>query len=300
MRFLGPNLRRYFLGAVLVLSFVGTGPHRLMSSEDGSTGIKGFFTERFSGEFRALVYGTVQEPRYSTQNPGNDFLQMPRYLGDQELRPDLRFNFDPLELTAKPRMGLEYSSLAGTGTREHGSRWDDEWYVNEWLARLKVRENLLVSYGRENLQWGPSFLFSPSNPFFQDNGRRNPYVEVPGSDFARLVWIGKESWTLSLILNTEAGRNKPTGPDPFETTYAAKIDYTGRENYASFVLSHKEQAGKSLGFFGGRTVSDALLLYCEGNLAQGGRALYPEEDRSPFGASMRQIYKDSTALKPVV
>jgi hypothetical protein len=33
-------------------------------------------------------------------------------------------------------------------------------------ARLRLTECLFVSYGRENLQWGPSALFSPSNPFF--------------------------------------------------------------------------------------------------------------------------------------
>jgi hypothetical protein len=273
-----------------------------MANEDGESGNKaaGFFTKRFSGEFRALTYGIFQEPTYSTQNPGNNFLQIPRYLGDLELRPDLRFNLDPLELSAKPRMRLEYSAWTGAGMREHGSDWVDDWYVNEWLARLKVRENLFVSYGRENLQWGPSFLFSPSNPFFPDNGRRNPYLEVQGSDFARLVWIPESSWTLSFIFNTEAGRNKPVGPDLFEKTYAAKIDYTGRENYASFILSHKERVGDTFGFFGGWTASDAVLLYAEGAVTEGSRALYPDRDLSPFGASMRQTYKDSTALKPVI
>jgi hypothetical protein len=258
------------------------------------------FAEKFSMDFRALTYGILQEPTYSTQNPGNTFLRMPRYLGDLELRPDLRFNPEPLELMVKPRMRLEYSAWTGAGMREDGSNWDDDWYVNEWLARLKMRENLFVSYGRENLQWGPSFLFSPSNPFFPDNGRRNPYLEVPGSDFARVVWIPEASWTVSLIANTEEGRNKPVGPDPFEKTYAAKIDYTGRESYASLVLSHKERVGNTLGILGGWTVSDAVLLYAEGAVTEGSRALYPDADRSSFGASMQQIYKDSTVLKPVI
>ena len=134
-------------------------------------------------EFRALTYGILQEPSYSTQNPGNNFLQMPRYLGDLELRPDLRFNLDPLELMAKPRMRLEYSAWTGAGMREHGSKWDDDWYVNEWLARLKVRENLFVSYGRENLQWGPSFLFSPSNPFFPGQWPSQPLSRSTGFRF---------------------------------------------------------------------------------------------------------------------
>jgi hypothetical protein len=228
------------------------------------------FAERFSMDFRVLTYGILQEPSCSTQNPGNTFLRMPRYFGDLEVRPDMRFSLDPLEIMAKPRMRLEYRAWTGAGIGEPGSEWDEEGYVNEWLARLKVRENLFVSYGRENLQWGPSFLFSPSNPFFPDNGRRNPYLEVAGSDFARVVWIPHSSWTFSFIANMKEGRNKPIGPDPFETTYAVKIDYTGGEKYASLILSHKERVGNTVGFFGGWTASDAVLLYAEGAVSRGG------------------------------
>jgi hypothetical protein len=291
----------YFLAAVLaflaVLIWPGTG---FADTDTEPVETEKTFTEKFTMEFRALTYGNLQEPSYSTQNQRNNFLRMPRYLGDIELRPDLRFNVSALELMAKPRMRLEYNAWTGAGMREQGSKWDDDWYVNEWLARVKVRENLFVSYGRENLQWGPSFLFSPSNPFFPDNGRRNPYLEVPGSDFARLVWIPESSWTLSFIVNTEEGRNKPVGPDPFEKIYAAKIDYTGRENYASLILSHKEHTGNTTGIVGGWTVSDAVLLYAEGAITEGGRSLYPERDHSFFGSSMQQIYKDGTALKPVL
>jgi len=281
-----------------MLALVCIVPDRVMSSEDKAAGTEGPFAGRFSGEFSVLVYGTLLEPRYSTQNPGNNFLQISRYFGDLELRPDLRLDLNPLELMVKPRVRLEYSVRTGAGAR--ALEWGDDWYVNEWLARLKMRENLFISYGRENLQWGPSFLFSPSNPFFPDNGRRNPYLEVPGSDFARIVWIPASPLTLSFISNTGAGRNEPIGPDPFEKTYAAKIDYVGRENYASLILSHKEHVGDALGFFGGWTVSDAVLLYAEGALTKGDRALYPERDHSPFGLSMRQIYSDSRALKPVI
>ena len=169
-------------------------------------------SEHFSFDFRILTYGIIQEPANSSQNPGNNFLQMPHYLADLEIRPDLRLNIDPLELSVKPRMRLEYSFWQ-EGNRKGESEWDDDWYINEWLARLKVLENLFISYGRENLQWGPSYLFSPSNPFFQDNGRRNPYLEVPGMDFGRVVWIPGSSWTISFIANTDEGRNKTIGPD---------------------------------------------------------------------------------------
>ena len=172
--------------------------------------------------------------------------------------------------------------------------------MNEWLARVRARDDLFVSYGRENLQWGPSFLVSPSNPFFRDNGRSNPYLEVPGMDFSRLVYIPGSAWTISLIVNTGKGLNLPLDPGPFEKIYAAKLDYTGAQNYASLIASRKGN-DSTLGFFGGWTASDALLLYGEGSLRQGSSALYPRKDpASPPGFSMQEDLADDSAVKPVL
>jgi hypothetical protein len=301
---MGPSLlkKKCVIAIIFLLAGLGWLPEMGMGAEDtdsGGASIWKKFAERFSFDLRILGYGIVQEPSNSSQNPDNNFLQLPHYLADLEIRPDLRLNLDPLELSVKPRMKLEVRAWQ-EGSRQGDSEWKDDWYVNEWLARWKVRENLFLSYGRENLQWGPSFLFSPSNPFFQDNGRRNPYLEVPGMDFGRLVWIPGSSWTLSFIANTTEGRNKPLGPDPFERTYALKVDYTGRENYGSLILSYKESSKISLGFFGGWTVSDAILLYTEGAMTQGSEGLYPKNDGFPFGASMQKIYADDYTIKPVL
>jgi hypothetical protein len=305
------RLKCFFWVVAILMAAVGSWPRTATADEDthASPGVmEKIWAERFSIDFRTLTYGVAQEPANSSQNPSNNFLQMAHYVTVLELRPDMRLNLDPLDLSAKPRMRLDYSFWQ-EGIRKGESRGDDDWFVNEWLARLKARENLFLSYGRENLQWGPSFLFSPSNPFFQDNGRRNPYLEVPGMDFGRLVWIPHSSWTVSFIANTNEGLNKTSGPGiflasslppPFEKTYALKIDYTGRQNYASMILSHREGFNDSFSFFGGWTISDAVLLYAEGVVTQGSEALYPKKNSSPFGASMQQFYLDSSAVRPVV
>jgi hypothetical protein len=262
-------------------------------------GIQKILPESFSWDLRILPYGIIQEPAHSTQNPGNNFLQLPRYSANLEIRPDLRLKMEAIELMVKPRMKLEVDFWQEGSRRGEHQENNDE-YINEWLARWKARENLFISYGRENLQWGPSFLFSPSNPFLQDNGRRNPYQEVPGTDFGRIVWIPDSSWTLSFIANTEEGRNKPIGPDPFEKIYALKIDYIGRENYGSMILSQSEYSRNSLGFFGGWTVSDAVLLYGEGVLTRGSKALYPQKDGSLLGSSFQKLHQDDQAIWPVL
>ena len=255
-------------------------------------------SDGFEYSVRILASGTCQDPANSSQNPDNDFFQIPRYLADLELRPDFYLNFRLLELSAKPRVNLEWRAWE-EGDREGETDWDDEFFVNEWLARIRVTESLFISYGRENLQWGPSYLFSPSNPFFRDNGRRNPKREVPGMGFARLVWLPGLSWTISLIANLDEGRQEFLFFE-FEKTYALKLDYAGQEAYAGLILSRKEHDRDRLGAFGGWTATDALLLYGEGTIAKGTDALYPEKANNPFGASMEAIDDEGSSLKGIV
>ncbi len=222
-----------------------------------------------------------------------------------DARPELRLSLDRLELAAKPRMKLSLNHINGGGGAQ--DQWEDDWRVNEWLARVKVRENLFVSYGRENLQWGPSFLFSPSNPFFSDNGRRNTYMEVPGMDFGRVVWLPDHEWSVSIIANPGEGANEAINADDlpasvprYSKSYAIKADYSGRDKYASVILSRKENAETALGFYGGWTATDALLLYMEGMITRGSRALYPVENQSVFGYSMEALHKHDAAFYPVI
>ena len=255
-------------------------------------------SEGFDYSLRTLASVTSQDPASSSQNPDNDFFQIPQYLADVELRPDFYLNYNILDLSVKPRFRLEWMQWE-EGGREGATDWDDDCFVNEWLARIGMTQNLFVSYGRENLQWGPSYLFSPSNPFFRDNGRSNPKREVPGMDFARLVWLPAMSWTLSVIANLDKGRQEFQFIE-FEKTYALKLDYTGQEAYVSMVLSRKEHDRDRLGTFGGWTATDALLLYGEGTISKGTDALYPEKAEHPFGASMEAINDEASSLEGIV
>jgi len=255
-------------------------------------------SEGFEYPLRFLTFGTCQKVADSSQNPNNDFFQISRYSTELEIRPDLRLTFRRLDLSAKPRMNLEWNAWED-GVKEGDTDWDDDWFVNEWLTRIRMTENLFVSYGRENLQWGPCYLFSPSNPFFRDNGRSNPKQEVPGMDFARLVWLPGMSWTISFIANIDEGRQEFRFFE-FDKIYAVKLDYSGQEAYASMILSHQESDRNRLGVFGGWTATDALLIYGEGTISRGTNALYPIKANNPFGAYMEEVDDQDLSLKGTV
>jgi hypothetical protein len=216
----------------------------------------------FSSRISLLSFGIAAQPVDSSLNPNNT-LAIPRYQLELDVQPDLYLNLRRLELSVKPRLQLRWRQWKD-GVRQGDSTTDTKVFLQEWLARYRLIDQLFVSYGQENLQWGPSYLLSPSNPFNRDNGQNNPRLEEPGMDYGRVVWVTSPNWTFSFIANTDRGRQELI--QDFQRTYAVKVDYTVEKKYFSLIASSQEHGKSRIGFFGGWTVSDALLLHIEGSI----------------------------------
>ena len=233
---------------------------------------------------RVLGYGTRTEAADAPGNPDNRILDIKGNAAQIDVRPDFSLDLNRLQLSLQPRVNTRWEQWT-TGVKDGDAQTDTDAYIYQWLARWQATDSLFVSYGRENLQWGPAYLTSLSNPFFTDNGKENPKTEVATTDFARAVWVPNMTWSLSLIANTDAGRQSPPGGD-FSRRYAVKIDYTGSQDYASLILGGDEAAGRTLGGYYGRTLSDALLAYAEGAFLQHPFGRYAEPADSPLGLAM--------------
>lgn len=237
----------------------------ISEGNEESGGIGKELMDGFGYSVRVLGYGVVTDIRNTPVTFGREKdLGLSTYKLETDLRPDLRLDFRRLELGVKPRFNFFWEKWE-EGSLDGDSRATDDIYVNEWLARCKIMDNLFASYGRENLQWGPSYLLSPSNPFIRNNGKNNPKIEVAGTDFARTVWIPSAAWSVSLIANTEEGEEKLF--EGFERGYAAKVDYTGDKRFFSLIPQYQEDGDVWMGYYGGWNVSDALLLHSEGRVS---------------------------------
>ena len=285
-------MKRHFVnGLLIVCLFWGTAAR-------AGEGLWQGFQDNLEMDARAITFVTKNDPADSSLNPGNRLIRFEDYCAELELRPDFFWAGESLLLSFKPRLNLS-SGWWSADLDDSGQRSEARLFVNEWLARFQVSDSLFISYGRENLQWGPSYLYSPSNPFFRDNGRKNPKREVGGMEFARLVWLAGQSLTLSMIANTGRGR-QDFGSLGFDESLALKLDYQGLEDYAGLILSFKQEQGARLGWFLGGPVNDALLLYAEGALTQGVYALYPPGQNAPRHQGMELLQKDETAWAPQV
>ena len=267
----------------------------------GQSRVDSFWDEVIEGlnfELRFLGFETAQELSDSRANPRN-ILQIPDYSFVVDIRPDFYLDYRRLRLIAKPRNTLIWSRFEEEIIIPVND-FEVDVFLNEWLAGLQMGESLFASIGRENLQWGPSNLISPSNIFFRENGLRNPKLEIPGQGFGRLVWVPSTSWSVSLIANVSEGANDLI--KDFNPAYALKIDYTGYRKFFSLIPSYREEDRGYLGAYAGWRATDGFFFYAEGLFSKGTNALYPVDtgNTTPTGDpifSLEATEDDSESLE---
>ncbi len=245
----------------------------------------------FSSNARALLFADVMHPAASTQSPDNALLQLPRYSGELDLRPDLFWDSPLINATFKPRFTTAYrwwDDGVPDGRNDALSRA----FVNEWCVQGKPSSQLYLSFGKEKLLWGPSFLESPSNILFSNTEKVNPKREVEGKYLARLIAVPTNALTLT------AGSETQREDDPFGVKVKPlrflKADLVGSEFAISGVGYLRQHDRLRMGSYGQWTESDALVLYYDGLITKGTDVLYPA------GETFTKVYADSSRLFPEV
>ncbi len=248
----------------------------------------------FSYNVRSLFFADAQYPAHSSQNPDNAFLQLYRYSGEFDLRPDFFWEQPSLSAVFKPRFTashLWWEDGVTKGRTDSPSRA----FVNEWRAQVKPVDKLFLSFGKEKLLWGPSFLASPSNILFKDTEKLNPKTEVEGKYLAKAIVVPNNTLTVNMITETSNDENELG--ETLKPLRLIKADVLGNNYQVSMIGYYRQGDRYRFGSYGQWTASDALLLYYDGIAAKGTDALYPVPDpASPLGGSFVRKHAGSSRL----
>jgi hypothetical protein len=251
-------------------------------------------SQGFSWNIRTLLSAEAHYPAHSSQNPGNAFLHLHRYAGTFELRPDLFYDSAAFDAVFKPRF------TSTSRWREDGAAKDErdnltKAFVNEWRVQAKPLSSLFVSFGKEKMLWGPSFLASPSNILFRDIERANPKAEVEGKYLARAMYLPNAAVTITAFSETQ--RDDAPAQVNDNPVRAVKADWVGSNAALSFVGYFKRDDRFRFASYGQWTASDAVLLYYDGIVSKGADALYPTADpANPLGGTFTERYDGSGRL----
>jgi len=251
-------------------------------------------SDAFSYTVNTLVFGSVIDPAHSTQNPNNAFLDIYRYSTDLQVRPDVFLEQQYLSAVFKPRFTAFYRWWEDGVTK---GRTDsaDRAFVNEWRAQVKPHPSLFLSFGKEKLLWGPSFLSSPSNILFKDFEKVNPKSEVEGRYLAKMIYMPDNKVTFNLIRSTQKEENEQQ--NAIKPINVLKTDILGSNFQVSAIGYFRQEDRFRLGSYGQWTATDALVLYYDGIITKGTDALYPVHDETkPLGGTFDKRYDESGRL----
>lgn len=249
-----------------------------------------------SASLKLLGAGSLQQPTMASTNPDNVLFNIPSRSALTQARFDLAASAGSWNLFVKQR--AEYQRDWWSDGAEKGDAESDfDPYMTEGGVRYALFDSLHLSIARENLQWGPSQFVSPANPFFSQNGRGNPMKEIRGGDFVRAVWVPNQNWSLSWIANVAVGEQE-MGATPWRPSHALKVDYTGEEASAAFLVHGGPEVPGSVRGYAQWTASEALLLYFEGSAAEGNRQYYPVADIGPTDGLLERKYDEGGHFLP--
>lgn len=212
----------------------------------------------------------------SILNPGNRLAHLPERSAVGELRLNLKAESETVRLTA--RAIATWQNRADSAATQQS----DDAYLSQWQFRLRAAEGWHVAAGRDVLSWGPGQFRSPSNPFYFDNGRRNPMRELVGMDSAKLSWTPDMQSSASMVHIFNTGHST-SQPDAWRDSWLAKFDRRGDEWALGLVALKAPDTPAFYGAYGQNTLSDALLLYGElGSSTQPVALQSPADISQPF------------------
>jgi hypothetical protein len=227
-------------------------------------------------------------------NPGNQVLQAPTSTWLVDVRPVVKVESDAgFSVVAKPWLlvtGNWVPVQVGPtlpGATSYSQNVGFEWI--EAYARWQVTDDLTVTAGTQNVQWGPGELFSPSNeifPFFFQNN--TPLFYYRGRQLFQANYTPTRDTSL-MLLAEYAPNNDPTFQYgvPFNKKALVKGETTfttgdgGNAQTVGVVLGTDEQLSSWLGQYANFTLSDSVSLYLDASENNRKTAYYPNTLSAP-------------------
>ena len=223
----------------------------------------------------------------SVLNPNNSLTNLAEFSATGEARLNLHLETERFSLALRPILSI---NQADSGAETH-----QQDYLSQWQARVAVTEHWAASVGRELMNWGPAQFRSPSSPFYFDNGRSNPLLELSGMDTAQLVWTPDLNHSLNFAYIQDSG-HLAGKPDYWRDTLLVKDELRGDDWAIGLALAKQLRRSLFVGAYAQQTISDAWLAY--GEIASATRTdalLSPADNSQPFSI-MAQSPRQETGL----
>ncbi len=143
----------------------------------------------------------VSEASDSIYNPGNQVLNIPSLGGRTDFILDYKLNWGSRHrLIARSRFLSEAVSIQYENPKMKKQRSFTDVDFIELFAESWLSNQVSLTLGQQNYQWGPAEIIAPSNPIFHFNqGQRSILWREKGHVLARFNWSPTADWSHVII-----------------------------------------------------------------------------------------------------
>ncbi|MEI8362487.1 MAG: hypothetical protein WCG35_04620 [Betaproteobacteria bacterium] len=244
-----------------------------------------------SGDTTIYSYASIMRLQSdSIVNPSNQFARLEQNNENLEARLNLKAENETFLIKARPIIILKKSYNSFSHDSHH------EAYLSQWQVRMRANDSISLDAGRVLLNWGAAQFRSPSSPFYFDNGRSNPMLELSGVDVVKVTLATDKHGSAQVGYVVDSGYQSPQ-PDPWRNSWLFKVDRHGDRWAAGVAIVKPQVRSDFFGVNGQISINDALMLYTEMSSATQSNVLNsPANVTLPFSVSSESSRKSTELI----
>lgn len=244
-------------------------------------------------DFDLLSGGVLRAPTESTYNPGNSVFGIERSGCQAELNLDYRMTWrSKHKLVVRPRGRFEYLDIKKTDPTRSEYRSKGEVDLIETFGEAWLSDQVSLTVGLQNFQWGPAEIIAPSNPLFHfDLAQRSILWRERGRSLIRMNWTPSAVWSHVLMVEPiNNGEPSFIAERDFSPKALFKTEVRGKveaRDYFGLTGGFEEEARPFGGLYFNWMASDGLAFYADTRFTQDAFYYVPEA-RSFLNYDMRE------------
>lgn len=270
---------------------------------------------KFSAGLENIITAALAMPAVDFGSFSNDAILVPWFVLRDQIYPSVKLsNGRSFQLNIRSRILLAHERASKlSGKDQLTSQFTAN--VGEIFAVLKPSAQFSLTAGKQNFQWGPAELRSPSNWIFRptrlaDTLIRNPQSEVETRDLVRMNFsLGQQ---LSVVAMAEYEPEQQERPRIFAGRRALikpEYSWNNAANSVGIVLGVAEKQGfPFVGQYATYSLSDNLQIYADAAQFQGADLALPTRINVPGRAQtnsfivydLPELKKEATNFELVV
>lgn len=250
------------------------------------------YQQRLNVDWLNGVYArTVAESVY---NPHNTFFEIDRAGFRSDLNMDYRWIYNSKHrVVLRPRLysqyvDIEYSDGVQPYTiqRNRGKIELTEAFGEAWIS-----DQVSLTLGLQNYQWGPAELISPSNPIFHfSREQRSVLWKEKGHNLVRMNWSPTE--TFSFVALAEVANNQEAifiADREFRQKSIFKTEFRSQkeaQNYLGLAAGQEEESKSFGGAYFNWMMLESLSIYGDSRFTHQGFTYAPKDTRGGLTVDM--------------